>query len=306
MQTTLNKSAEFIGHGLHTGRPVRLSVRPAPAGHGIVFQRVDVRNVDPVIPALWNRVIKWPLNTRLENADGVQVSTIEHLMAAFAGLGVHNALCVIDGPELPILDGSSAPFVHGLLRAGLHRLPDPLSAIRIEREVRVEQGDSWALLRPAEGLEIDFTIDFPDAAIGHQHRVLDMRNGAFLRELCNSRTFCRQADVDDMKRNGLALGGNYDNAVVVDGEDVLSPGGLRHQDEAVRHKMLDALGDLYTAGAPIQGCYVGYKSGHGLTNQLLQAVMAQTDAWQRVEITPATAAHLPGAGVVFSDLADVA
>lgn len=306
MQQTLAQSAEFVGIGLHTGKPVRMTVRPAPAGHGIVFRRIDMLHDKRDIPALWNRVIVSPLNTRIESAPGVTVSTIEHVMAALAGLGIHNVLIEIDGPEVPILDGSAAPFVRGLLRAGLRRQSAVLHAIEILAPVQVGNAIAGAGLSPAAGLEIDFTIDFPDRAIGHQHRRLNMANGAFLRELADSRTFCRNSDVIAMQAEGKALGGSFDNAVVVDGDRVLSPGGLRHRDEAVRHKMLDAMGDLYTAGAPIIGRYSGFKAGHAVTNRLLRALMERPAAWRLVPVGPDLARRLPGAGMAAADLDSVA
>lgn len=306
MQTTLAKSVQFTGTGLHTGRPAKMTVRPAGAGAGIVFRRLDVDGVCSDVPAHWSHVIVSPLNTRIENADGVSVSTIEHIMAALAGCGIHNALIEINGPEVPILDGSSARFVRGLLAAGLDRVSDPLDLIEVLRPVSVHNGDASAELRPASGLRISFTIDFADAAIGYQFHNLDLANGTFVRELCDSRTFCRKADVDAMRANGFALGGNYDNAVVVDGDRILSPGGLRHANEAVRHKMLDALGDLNTAGAPILGHYVGVRAGHALTNRLLQALFASQDNWRLRRCDAATADRLPGAGIVAEDLVAVA
>jgi len=256
--------------------------------------------------ALWSDVVVSPLNTRLTNASGVTVSTIEHLMAALAGCGVHNVIIDIDGPEVPILDGSAASFVRGIVEAGLTRLSAPLRAIEILRDVSVSDGTAVARLSPATTLQIAFEIDFADAAIGRQKKTLNMANGAFIRELCDSRTFCRSADVDAMRANGLALGGTVENAVVVDGEKVLTPGGLRHSDEAVRHKMLDALGDLYTAGAPILGRYTGTRAGHAMTNKLLRALFAQPDAWRWVECDAKIAARLPGVGVSVADLAAVA
>ena len=247
-----------------------------------------------------------PLNTRLTTDDGVTVSTIEHLMAALAGCGVHNALVDIDGPEVPILDGSSATFVRGIVNVGLTRQDAPLRAIEVLREVQVVEGQSVATLSPSTTLQIDFAIDFTEAAIGRQHKVLNMANGSFVRELCDSRTFCRVSDVEAMRANGLALGGSLENAVVVDGDQVLTPGGLRHKDEAVRHKMLDALGDLYTAGAPILGRYTGQRAGHAMTNRLLRALFAQPDAWRWVTCDASIAARLPGVGVSPADLYAVA
>ena len=305
MQTTLRSPLTFDGCGLHSGRPARLVLRPAKAGTGIVFLRTDADGRGARLPALWDRVEVSPLNTRLTDGD-VSVSTIEHLMAALSGCGVHNVVVEIDGPEVPIMDGSAAAFVRGIVSTGLTLLAAPLHAIEILEEVRVARGDAWASLRPATSLQIDFEIDFPDAAIGHQQKTLNMANGSFVRELCDSRTFCRNADVEDMRAHGLALGGTLDNAVVVDGATVLTPGGLRHADEAVRHKMLDALGDLYTAGLPILGRYTGFKSGHNLTNALLHALFAAPASWRRVTCDAQIAARLPGVGVSVADLHAVA
>ncbi|MCG6112340.1 MAG: UDP-3-O-acyl-N-acetylglucosamine deacetylase [Paracoccus sp.] len=296
MQATLNDTVTFQGVGLHSGASARLDIHPAPAGHGIVFRRTDLSpHVD--IPALWDHVTPSRLCTLLDNGQGVTLSTVEHVMAALAGTGIHNALVTIDGPEIPILDGSSAPFVAGILETGIARQAAPLCAIRVLRPVEVREGDAFARLSPADHLEIDFEIDFADAAIGHQEKRLDMANGAFLRELADSRTFCRAADVDAMRRNGLALGGTYLNAVVVDGGRVLSPGGLRHTDEAVRHKMLDATGDLALAGAPLLARYTGHRAGHAMTNRLLRALFADPEAWTWELCSPELEGRLPGAGV---------
>lgn len=305
MQTTLAKSVTLTGCGLHSGHPVRLVIAPAPVGHGVVFCRSDVTG-RPRVAALWDQVVEWPLNTRLATADGVTVSTIEHLMAALAGLGITNALCTLDGPEVPILDGSSAPFVRALLRAGRREQDAPRRVIRILRPVAVGDALAGARLEPCDRVEMRFYIDFADAAIGRQSLTLDLANGTFLRHLSDSRTFCRQSDVDRMHEQGLALGGTYDNAVVVDGDRVLSPGGLRHGNEAVRHKMLDALGDLYTAGAPILGRYVGQRAGHAVTNRLLRALFAQPDAWAWADVTPALVRRLPGSDLTAADLSAVA
>ena len=305
MQTTLKTAVTFDGIGLHSGRPARLTVKPARAGHGIVFRRLDAAAQGVDLPARWDHVEVSPLNTRLRVGD-TTVSTIEHVMAALAGCGVHNALVEIDGPEVPIMDGSSSAFVRGIVHAGVRRMQPATQAIKILDEVRVSHGDAWASLAPATSLQIDFHIDFDDAAIGRQSKTLNMANGSFVHELCDSRTFCRSADVEAMRAQGLALGGSVENAVVVDGDRVLTPGGLRHADEAVRHKMLDALGDLYTAGAPILGRYTGYKSGHNLTNALLRALFDRPDAWRMVTCSDRIAARLPGHGVTRDDLNAVA
>ncbi|SHI60658.1 UDP-3-O-acyl-N-acetylglucosamine deacetylase [Wenxinia saemankumensis] len=300
MQTTIAQTTTFTGRGLHSGQPARLVLRPAPAGRGIVFRRTDL--VPAVeIPALWSHVPGEPLNTRIVRG-AVSVGTIEHLMAALAGTGIHNVVVEIDGPEVPILDGSARPFVRGLLDAGIAPLAEPLRAIVVRRPVEARRGEAVARLDPAPGLVIDFTIDFPDPAIGRQQRRMDMANGAFVHDLCDSRTFCRLSDVEAMQAGGLALGGSLENAVVVDGAEVLTPGGLRHEDEAVRHKMLDALGDLYTAGAPILGRYTGLRAGHAVTNALLRALFADPANWGWTTCDSRRAARLPGAGVALCDL----
>lgn len=297
MQATISQRAEFRGVGLHSGAPVFMEICPATTDHGIIFERSDLDAGVNVIPALWDRVTPSRLCTLIENDDGASVSTVEHIMAALAGTGIQNALIRVDGPEIPILDGSSAQFVAGILKAGIRLQDAPTRAIRLTRAVEVREGDVFARLEPADHLEIDFEIEFADKVIGRQNKALDMANGAFVRELMDSRTFCRQADVEAMRRNGLALGGTYFNAVVVEGDKVLSPGGLRHSDEAVRHKMLDAMGDLALAGAPLLARYRGNRAGHAMTNKLLRALFAQTDAWEWVTCESDLECRLPGAGV---------
>lgn len=306
MQRTIVNPATFTGTGLHSGRPAKVVVNPAAPDHGIVFVRTDVARGAGRIPALWSNVVIAPLNTRIQNEAGYSVSTIEHLMAALVGCGVHNALIEINGPEVPVLDGSSVRFVRGLVSAGLREQDAPLSVIEIIAPVEVRQGDATARLEPAAGVSMSFSIAFSDAVIGQQSKVLDLSNGAFVRELSDSRTFCRRADVEAMQAAGLALGGTYDNAVVVEGDAVLSAGGLRHDDEAVRHKMLDALGDLATAGMPILGHFVGDKSGHALTNKLLRAMFSRPEAWRLRMADTQLAARLPGAGLGRTDLEAVA
>ena len=298
MQTTIAQKARFRGVGLHSGAAVRLAILPAPADHGIVFVRTDLDGAR--IPARWDLVTPSQLCTLLDNGQGATVSTVEHVMAALVGTGINNAVVEVNGPEIPILDGSSAPFVQGILEAGLRRQLAPLRAIRVLRPVEVRVGEGFARLSPADHLQIHFDIDFTDAAIGHQEKRLDMANGSFVYELMDGRTFCRQADVISMQQNGLALGGTYLNAVVIDGDKVLSPGGLRHEDEAVRHKMLDAVGDLGLAGAPLLALYTGHRAGHAMTNKLLRALFAAPDSWEWVTLTPAMEQQLPGAGVVAS------
>jgi UDP-3-O-[3-hydroxymyristoyl] N-acetylglucosamine deacetylase len=307
VQTTLKSPISFSGKGLHTGLPASITVRPAGAHHGIWFKRMDVAVGDCLIPARWDAVNRSPLCTKLENAASLSVSTVEHLMAALAGCGIHNALIEIDGPEVPILDGSAVPFVRGFVQRGLRQLAAPVMAFEVLETVTVTDGDASATLSPSDTLRIDFEIEFTDAAIGRQQKSLVMNNGSFARELSDSRTFCRQADVDTMQANGLALGGSSgENAVVFDGDEVTSPGGLRYRDEPVRHKMLDALGDLALAGAPLLGHYTGSRAGHSLTNTLLRKLFATPGAVRMVTCDAEMASRLPGYGLVWDEIPAVA
>ncbi len=288
MRHTLAAPIEFDGIGLHGGQPVRMVIMPAQAGHGIVFERIDVTNDaaddrDPIIPALYDLVSDTMLCTRLSNEDGVSVGTVEHVMAALAGTGVTDAHIVLDGPEVPILDGSSVQYVAKLAQTGLRALKAPLSAIRILRPVVVKRDGRTARLEPADRLEIDFSIDFDDRAVGRQRHFATITGNAFARELCDCRTFGRLAEVEALRKAGLARGGSLENAIVIDGDRVLNPGGLRRPDEFVRHKVLDAVGDLALAGAPILGRYTGDRAGHEMTNLLLRALFADPDAWEWAE-----------------------
>ena len=302
MQQTLKSSVTFQGVGLHTGKAVRMVVRPASADYGIWFRRTDLASGDVMIPASWDAVEPTALCTFLTNGHGATVQTVEHLMAALAGLGIHNALIEIDGPEVPILDGSAMPFVDRLLARGLIEQAVPVRAFRVLKVVEVRDGAALARLEPADMLEIDFAIDFAEAAIGRQSRKLNMSNGSFVRELSDSRTFCRAADVDAMRAQGLGLGGTLDNAVVFDGDRILTPGGLRHPDEPVRHKMLDALGDLALAGGPILGRYTGVRAGHTMTNRLLRKLFADPYAVEQIDVGGPAGSKLPGMGVRRTDL----
>ncbi len=302
LQTTLKNKFNLIGTGLHTGRPVRMSVSPAAADTGVVFVRSDISDRSNRISASFRAVTDTKLCTRISNADGVSVSTVEHLMAALAGCGVHNAIVELDAPEIPIMDGSSRKFVKAILSAGVETLGETVKVLRVLKPVSVSIADAFAEIAPSDDFEIEFAISFTDAAIGSQHRSLNMKNGSFVRELADCRTFCRQSDVEFMRKNGLALGGSMDNAIVVDGARVLNEEGFRHTDECVRHKMLDALGDLALAGMPIFGAYRGIRAGHHVTNQLLRKLFADPSAFEIVEADPQYAEKLPGVGVTFADL----
>ncbi len=302
MQTTIKSPVSFEGIGLHTGTPVRMTVLPASAHYGIWFRRTDLAG-DTLIPARWHAVADATLCTRIANDAGASVQTIEHVMAALAGCGIHNALIEINGPEVPVMDGSAACFVQRFLETGLRRLDAPVRAFEILEVVEVHNGDgAWARIEPDEMLSIAFQIEFDAPAIGRQQKALSMANGSFVRELSDSRTFCLKRDVDMMHTRGLALGGSLENAVVVDGARVLNPGGLRHADEAVRHKMLDAMGDLALAGGPLLGRYTGHRAGHALTNRLLRKLFSMPAAFRLRECSGELAARLPGVGAKMADL----
>lgn len=302
MQTTLKQPFSLVGTGLHSGRPVRLTVRPAKPDTGIVFRRIDVSDRNSNIPARFDMVSDTNLCTRIANDDGVEVSTIEHLMAAFAGCGVHNAIVELDSSEVPIMDGSSARFVQEILAVGVETLDVQVKILRVLRQVSVTNKGAYAAILPSEAFEIDFRIEYHDSAIGVQHHTLNMKNGSFVRELSNCRTFCLQSDVEKMEAAGLALGGSLDNAIVVDNGEVLNPEGFRRADECVRHKMLDALGDLALVGMPIIGRYRGVRAGHSMTNLLLRKLFATPDAYEIVTANAAQCARLPGTSLSFEDL----
>ena len=279
-QHTLRSPALFAGIGVHTGAYVRVSVRPAAPDAGVVFVRTDVRDADNRVPVSGEAVCRTQLGTVITNAAGVTVSTIEHLMAAFAMLGVDNAVVELDGPEMPIMDGSSASFVRVLDRAGLRPQEAPRRFIEILETVEVVDGDKRAALKPADGFEVAFEIRFGSAAIGRQAIDMPMDEAAFRAELADCRTFGFAHEVEALRAMGLARGGSMDNCIVVDGDRVLNPEGLRRPDEFVRHKALDAIGDLYVLGGPILGRFEGELAGHALNNALVRALLARPDAWR--------------------------
>lgn len=300
---TLAGPVRVSGIGLHSGAPVTLTLMPAGADGGLWLRRADVTDRDPMIPARWDHVVDTRLCTILGNAAGVTVSTVEHLMAALAGLGIDNAEIIVDGPELPVMDGSSAAFVAEIEAVGTVAQAAPRHAIRLLDTVTVRDGDSVASLRPAAcGLTLDADIDFDSPVIGRQRRVVRVSPDSFRAELADARTFGFRHEVEHLHSLGLARGGSLDNAVVVDGDTVMNPDGLRHPDEFVRHKALDALGDLYLAGHPIVGLYQGHRPSHRLNNLLLRDLFARPDAW-RFEPALTTGGH-GAAGVQADDIAD--
>jgi UDP-3-O-[3-hydroxymyristoyl] N-acetylglucosamine deacetylase len=271
------------GIGVHSGAHVRMALSPAPVDTGIVFVRSDVRGVDNAVRAHADHVSQTRNCTTIANKAGVEVATIEHLMSACAGLGIDNLIVELDGPELPILDGSSAPFVQVLQNAGLKVQHAPQRVIRILEPIEVRMGAKSAALLPSngfDGLELDVTIRFVDPAIGVQRRCVQLTPESFLADIANARTFGFMADVDAMRAAGLGRGASMDNTLVVDSGRVVNPEGLRFDDEFVRHKLLDAVGDLSLAGGPICGRFVADQPGHALNAHLVRALLDTPEAWR--------------------------
>ena len=285
-ERTIIAPAICAGVGVHSGQRVRLSIRPAAPGHGIVFVRTDVRDRDNRIAVAGDRVTDSRLNTVVSNEAGASIATIEHLMAAFCALGVSNAVVEVDGPELPILDGSAKPFVDLLDRAGFRRQEAPVRYIEVLEPIRVEQGDKSAALLPCDRYEMRFEIGFPTPVIGNQVVDFVVDEATFREEIAAARTFGFAHEVEALRQAGLARGGSLENAVVIDGDQILNPGGLRMEREFVRHKALDAIGDLYVLGAPLLGRYEGVKAGHALNNALVRALLAAPHAWREVTRVP--------------------
>lgn len=293
-QSTLKSAIDCVGVGLHSGARIRMVLQPAPADSGIRFRRTDLAGA-PEIPALWSNVVDTRMCSRIAIEDGASVATIEHLMAALAGLGIDNCLIDIDGPEVPVMDGSAAPFVFLIDCAGIAGQSAPRRAIRVLSPVSVARGDARVTIEPANGLSIACTIDFPSAAIARQELALGIDPAVFRAEIARARTFGFAADVDRLRAAGLARGGSLENAVVVDGDRVLNAEGLRFGDEFVRHKILDALGDFHLAGGPVLGLVRSDRGGHELNNLALRALFARPEAWCRVDLTEAIARSPVGA-----------
>ncbi len=285
-QKTTIAPAIIAGVGVHTGDRVRLAVRPAPVGTGIVFVRTDIKDRDNRIPVSGEAVVDARLNTMIENAAGVRLSTIEHLMAAFSALGVTNAVVEVDGPELPILDGSALQFVQLLDRAGFRRQEAPVRYIEILEPIRVQEGDKTAALLPCDRYEMRFEIDFDTSVIGNQVVDFVVDEETFRTDIMAARTFGFAHEVEALRAAGLARGGSLENCVVIDGDQILNSGGLRMEREFVKHKALDAIGDLYVLGAPLLGRYEGFKAGHAINNLLVRALLANPQAWREVTRIP--------------------
>ncbi len=286
-QRTLAAPVTLSGIGLHSGAPVTLTLRPAPVNTGIVFVRTDVTQSDNRVPAKWDRVIDTRLCTVVANDNGVRVGTIEHIMAALRGAEITNAILELDGPEVPIMDGSSAVFVDAIDRVGTTPQDAPVYMIKVLEPITVEDGDKQVRLTPANRASYAGSIDFNHAAIGHQAYAVEMLNGNFRHEIASARTFGLLDEVEQLRAHGLARGGSLDNAIVVNQDGVMNPDGLRYQDEFIRHKLLDAIGDLYLAGMPVLAAYHGVRGSHAMNNALLRALFANPKSWA---IVPAPAA----------------
>ncbi|RPI13545.1 MAG: UDP-3-O-acyl-N-acetylglucosamine deacetylase [Lysobacterales bacterium] len=281
-QRTLKNSIRATGVGLHTGKKVLMVLRPAPADTGIVFQRTDLD--EPVdIPARAGNVTETTLGTTLTVGEA-RVSTVEHLMSALAGLGIDNLYVELSAGEVPIMDGSAGPFVFLLQSAGIEEQNAPKRFVRIKKSVKVEDGDKWARFDPYDGFKVNFEIEFDHPVFKRRSQVasMDFSTTTFLREVSRARTFGFMRDLEYMRSRNLALGGNLDNAIVLDDYRVLNEDGLRYEDEFVKHKILDAIGDLYLLGHSLIGEFSGYKSGHGLNNRLLRTLVADASAWEEV------------------------
>jgi UDP-3-O-[3-hydroxymyristoyl] N-acetylglucosamine deacetylase len=276
---TLERDAHVRGVAVHAGVEVALTLRPAPPNTGIVFRRIDVTDRDNAVPALADRVADARLGASLMNGAGVGVATVEHLMAALIMAGVDDAFIDLDGPELPILDGSAEPYCRLVEQAGLTATGAPRRFLRMLRTIRVEQDDKWASLAPATQFEVDCTIDFSHPAIGVQRTRWTLDRDVFRRELAPARTFGFLREVEMLRAAGRARGASLDNVLVFDEDRLVTPGGFRWPDECARHKALDVVGDLALLGGPVLGRYEGYKPGHALNNALARAVLMQPDAW---------------------------
>ncbi len=287
LQKTLKASIGCTGIGLHSGKKVAMSLNPAAPDTGIVFHRSDLEGTDRIIPARWDHVVDTRMATTIGNESGACVSTVEHLMAALAGCGIDNAIIEIDGAEVPVMDGSSAPFIFLVECAGMVEQASPRKAIKIEQPIEVGDAEKFVSATPDETFSVAFEIDFEDAAVARQHLSMRLVNGTFKTEIARARTFGFVHEVDALRKAGLALGGSLDNAVVISGDTILNGDGLRYEDEFVRHKILDCVGDLYLAGAPIIGQIDALRSGHALNNQFLISLFANEDAWSYVEMSNA-------------------
>ncbi len=281
IQQTIAEPLSIKGIGLHTGINISMQLYPAEADYGIKFIRKDLHN-NNIIEALWSNVTNTKLSTTISNKNGASVSTIEHLMSALSGLHIDNIKIEIGGPEVPIMDGSSIKFVDLIDKTSIKSLNKKRKILKVKKNIKVEKNDTSVELKPNNQFSIDFEIDFPSKLVSQQSCHLQLVNGNYKTDIASARTFGFEKDVDMLRSNGLALGGSLDNAVVVGESKILNSDGLRFKDEFVRHKILDSIGDLYLAGAPIQGYFLGNKSGHHLNNLLLRSLFADKNNYEYI------------------------
>ncbi|HPE59703.1 MAG TPA: UDP-3-O-acyl-N-acetylglucosamine deacetylase [Thiolinea sp.] len=284
-QRTVKQTVTSVGIGLHSGRKVTMTLRPAPANTGIVFRRLDLEGLPRL--GLHPELVGDTLLCTALVENNVRVATVEHLLSALAGLGIDNLYIDLDAPEVPIMDGSAAPFLYLLLSAGIEEQRAAKRFIRIKKEIRVEKNGSWASLTPFQGFKATFDIHFNHPAVEAtgQSLAIDFSSQAYAREVSRARTFGFMRDIEQLRSRNLGLGGSLENAIVLDDFRVLNPEGLRYQDEFVRHKVLDAIGDLYTLGHGIIGAFHGYKAGHAVNNLLVRELLAHQDAWDIVPLS---------------------
>lgn len=283
-QKTLTQAISYVGIGLHSGKNVKMTVKPAKANSGINFVRTDIKDSDNIVPAHWNNVVDTTLSTVLGNSDDIRVSTVEHLMAALLGCGIDNALIEINGPEVPIMDGSAAPFVSVIEKVGTVEQSSERKAIWIHRPIEVRDGDKYAILMPSNTPRITVEIDFNNTVIGSQSHSVTLVNEAFRNDISRARTFGFAPEIKQLQHQGLARGGSLKNAILVDGDRIVNEEGLRYKNEFVRHKILDAMGDLALIGVPVIGHLYARKPGHKLNNALIRQLIEIPDAWSFVSI----------------------
>jgi len=285
MQQTLNKKMTLAGIGLHSGKEITMHMIPAEEDHGIVFVRTDLPKGENVVPALWNSVVDTQLCTVIGNKFGATIGTIEHLMSALRGCGVDNLLIEINGSEVPAMDGSAMPFVKVIEESGVKEQSKPRRMIRVLKEVSVQDGDKRVTLKPDESCTFVGEINFDHGKIGNQRFGTQLVNGNFKHDIAEARTFGFFHEAEWLRSQGLGLGGSLDNAIILDTEGVMNPGGLRFSNEFIRHKLLDAIGDLYLAGGQILGLYDSQKAGHAINNAILHELFSDEANWEYVEVS---------------------
>ena len=300
-QRTIRNPIKATGVGLHSGQEMNLELLPAPINAGITFIRTDLEP-EIEIPAIFEYVGDTTLSTTLFK-EGYRIGTIEHLLSAIAGLGIDNCIIRVDGPEIPIMDGSASPFVFLIQAAGLEIQDELKKFIRVKKEVRVERGDTFAAIKPFDGFKVSFEIDFDNPTISQysQKASIDFSSTSFVKEVCRARTFGSMKDMDHLQSQGLALGANVDNAIAIGEHGIVNEEGLRFDDEFVKHKILDAIGDLYLLGHNLIGQFTGYKSGHSLNNELLRKILASEDAWEVVTFEDSSIAPISYVRAPFGD-----